>query len=936
MDAQDAATAVEQRLRELALCGGITTTRPSDKRVVHCIGSLGPGGAERQLCNVAVASASRGWHVRVLTTSDLTGVNAHYLPLLDQAGIVARRAGSAFHPTLRETVLRASDDLLQVPELPAFLLPYAVDFAVEMLAEPPDIVHAWLDLTNIWAGVAAMLTGVPDIILSLRNMSPPRFPYLYQDWFKPWYSLLAASPRVRFVNNSAAGARDYAAWLGLPPERIQVITNGVDFDSVPIPAPGAVAAVRNELAPGGGRLLIGVFRLSAEKQPMLFFEVARRALATFDDLTVVVVGNGALKGELEGAIAAHGLEARFRVLAHRRDIHTLIAASDVLLMTSRYEGTPNVVLEAQRLGRPVVGTRSGGTTEAIEDCHTGYLLNVDDADGLAGAVNELLANGELRARMGAAGPDFVAAKFGLERMTDETLAVYEAATSAAAAAFKNETRAPRAAGRAASGAQDAARLTTRLRAGLKRGYMLAQRYPTTARVADRLRQSAWLHGDLAVPREFRQAIRTRSNSLIELFAAPQRVTHYIGGLGAGGSERQLCNLVVASQARGIATRVRTAVDPIGANGHYAEYLHAAGISVVRAGARCHPLLRQTVANLPTLRLLDPCPPFLHPYMLDMLSELMINPPHVLHCWLDLTNIWAGVAGLIADVPAIVLSTRSVNPSNFPGIHNPWFKNWYQALAESPRVHFINNSTAGALDYAQWLGLPSSRFEVIRNGVDLSAIQRPTPEDRHEVRRELGLDQDAPVLIGVLRMTEEKQPMLFFAAGLEVIRRVPDAHVLLVGTGPFERQLTEAIAAQGVQARFHLLGQRRDVYRLMAASDLLLLTSRLEGTPNVLLEAQWVGCAVATTPAGGAVDALADGITGIVVDGSVPARLGDQVVDLMQDRPRLEAMGRAGPVFVADKFSVGRMVDETLALYQRALHPATGGEYDARNDRNQGD
>ena len=923
-------------MSQIALSGPGDTERVGGKRVVHCIGSLGPGGAERQLCNVAVESARRGWNVKVLTTSDLVGANAHYLPLLEQGGVIARRAGSAFHPTLRETVLRASEHLLQLPELPAFLLPHALDFSVELLADPPDIVHAWLDLTNIWAGVAAMLTGVPVIVLSLRNMSPPRFPYLYQNWFKPWYSLLAASPHVSFINNSTAGAQDYAEWMGLPRERIRVITNGVDFESVQVPAPEAVAAMRNELAPGGGRLLLGVFRLSAEKQPMVFFEVARRALTDFDDLSVVVVGSGPLRDELESAIAAHGLGARFRVLAHRRDIHTVIAASDLLLMTSRYEGTPNVVLEAQRLGHPVVGTRAGGTSEAIDDHRTGRLLAVDDVDGLADAVHELLANDELRARMGSAGPDFVAARFGLQRMIDETLAFYD--EHAGDFTATPEPRSGTLGALSGSGpANDSARgaksrLGNSLRTRARHIYATLQRYPAAARVADRVRQCAWLHGDLAVPRTFRNAIRNQVSGVVETFVEPRRVTHYIGGLGAGGSERQLCNLVTASAARGIATRVVTAVDPVGANGHYAEQLRAAGISASRAGANCHPLLQQAVANLPMLRLLDPCPPFLQPYMLDMLGEIMVNPPHVLHCWLDLTNIWAGVAGLLADVPAIVLSTRSVNPTHFPGIDNPWFKSWYRALAESPRVHFINNSTAGALDYAQWLGLPSQRFEVIRNGVDLNAIHRLMPEDRHAVRRELGLDPDVPVLIGVLRMTEEKQPMLFFAAGLEVIRRVSDAHVLLVGSGPFERQLGDAISAHGIGQRFHLLGQRRDVYRLMAASDLLLLTSRLEGTPNVLLEAQWMGCPVATTPAGGAIDALDNGVTGIVVDGSQPSRLCAQLVALMHDRPRLQAMGRAGPAFVAEKFSVERMVEETVALYQRALHLRTDSQAAAQADR----
>ncbi len=906
---------VTERISVMSTQGALAIRRPA-RRVMHCIGSLGPGGAERQLCNLAIASQARGWDVRVLTTSELEGADAHYLPLLARGCVPARRAASAVHPLLRETVLQSSMGPLKIQELPAYLLPYTLDFVVEMLAEPPQIVHAWLDLTNIWAGLAAMLTDVPVVILSLRNMSPMRFPYLYQDWFKSWYRLLASSPRVHLVNNSVAGARDYAEWLGLPVERIKVITNGVDLESIARPSADAVHEVRNGFTGDRGLLMVGVFRLSAEKQPMLFFEVARRALEAFRDLSVVVVGTGPLRDELENAIERHGLGTRFTVLDHRCDVSALIAAADLLLMTSRYEGTPNVVLEAQALGCPVVGTRSGGTSEAILHRRTGYLLGVDDCDGLTAAVCELLGNESLRRELGAAGPAFVADRFGLPRMVDATLKSYEEYTGAGQQASANR-RAQTGAGVATYAPPGGLRSAVRRYAG--RLYARLDRYPGLLRVADYIRQFHLVHDPLAVPDRFQRAVCVEQTShSVPPIMPPLRVTHYIGGLGAGGSERQLCNLVIESAARGNRTRVLTAVDPLDANGHYAEQLLNAGIPTARAGANVHPLFADAVANLPNLQLLDPMPGFLKHYMFDVLGELMMDLPHVLHCWLDLTNIWAGIAGLLADVPAIILSTRSVNPTHFPALNNPWFRPWYQLLAKSPRVHFINNSAAGALDYAKWLRLPVSRFNVIRNGVDMSALEQPTPGQRAHVRCELGVPQEAPMLLGVLRLSEEKQPMLFFAAGRAVIEHIPGAHVVLVGSGPFEKQIATAVAELGIGDRFHLLGQRRDVYQIMAVADLLLLTSRLEGTPNVLLEAQWMGCPVATTPAGGAIDALSPDETGIILDANDEARLCAQVIELLRDKARLGAMAARGPSFVAEHFSVQRMVDQTHALYRRIL------------------
>lgn len=886
-------------------------SRAQKLRVLHCIGSLGAGGAERQLCNLVVGSARRGWETRVVTASEMFEQNAYYLPLLARAGVSARHASSSFHPALREVILSSREHAAPIGQLPEFLLPHTLDFLAEMLSDPPDIVHSWLDLTNIWSGVAALFANVPVIVLSLRNLSPWRFPYLYHDWFKPWYQLLAANPRVHFINNSTAGARDYADWLGLPIARIQVVTNGVDFESIPTPPPATVSGLRATLVPATGLLLLGVFRLSEEKRPLLFFEVARRMLEEFRGLTVLLVGTGPLRQQLEEAIAESGLGQRFKILPHREDLPTLMAAADLMLLTSRYEGTPNVVLEAQRMGCPVVATRAGGTVDAIDDHRTGLLVDLDDTQELVAAVRSLLVNEDLRHRLGAAGPEFVARNFGLERMVDETLEAYCQQWGLRVAESDQENGDDTAVTVCASNDSPHERRLTR------RIYKRLREHPRLGAAANRLRQWKWLHGETRVPLNLKRMVRDQEPICGEVFPATRRVTHYIGSLGPGGSERQLCNLVSRSAARGLSVRVLTAVEPTGNDGYYVDLLLAAGVVPIKAGASFHKRVQWAVANLPILKLIEPIPGILRPHMLNVLGEIMTDPPHILHTWLDLTNIWASIAGLLAGVPAIVVSTRSVNPTNFPAISNPWFRDWYRLLTLSPRVHFINNSKAGAQDYAQWLGVPASRFRVIRNGVDLSSVVRPDAEALRTLRSELGIGADAKVVLGVFRLSEEKQPLLFQEACLKVLSRVPDAHVILVGSGAFENQLAETVARLRIGARFHLLGQRRDVHAIMAASDLLLLTSRLEGTPNVLLEAQWMGCPVVTTAAGGAVDALVPGKTGEIVAGNVQA-ISNAVIDLLYDDARRGAMAQAAPRFVAEHFGVERMVDETLALYTHCL------------------
>lgn len=97
------------------------------------------------------------------------------------------------------------------------------------------------------------------------------------------------------------------------------------------------------------------------------------------------------------------------------------------MLTSRQEGTPNVLLEAQWLGCPPVSTRAGGVVDVIAPGQTGLFADVGDVDALTSAVVTLLTDHDLRARLSQAGPAFIRERFGLDRMVEETLQVYRQA-----------------------------------------------------------------------------------------------------------------------------------------------------------------------------------------------------------------------------------------------------------------------------------------------------------------------------------------------------------------------------------------------------------------------------------------------------------------------------------------------------------------------------
>jgi len=404
--------------------------------IVMVNNALGWGGVERQIVYLLQALPEHtGRDVTLLCMQLNAGVDYQfYLPLLKNTPVEVIDIRSVRWARKQLNKLLDSNERLHLDEmfkcLPADVRLLTYRFLVEFLLRRPAVVHAWQDATSIAAGFAAVIAGVPRIILSSRNVRPTHFAY-YRSYMMRAYQQLAACKQVILVNNSEYGAADYADWLGLNQQRYVVKRNGIDPETFQRSADSERLRLRETLGiPIGVQLVGSVFRLYAEKRPLLWVEVASRVSAERPDAHFVIFGTGPMRDDIKRVAQRMGLADRLHLPGTTDNAVLAISSMDVFLLTSSFEGTPNVVLEAQLLGVPVVATDAGGTKETLDSGKTGWLITEPEPKVISRSVLALLADPNLAAEMGAAGRAYVISRYGLQLMIDETLALYNSPSAA--------------------------------------------------------------------------------------------------------------------------------------------------------------------------------------------------------------------------------------------------------------------------------------------------------------------------------------------------------------------------------------------------------------------------------------------------------------------------------------------------------------------------
>ena len=325
------------------------------------------------------------------------------------------------------------------PDLPDPMLPATMWYTAYFAAFRPRLLQVW-NADHLYPALAGVLAGVPRIILSAQSMTPRvRSPLgvesADEEFARKAFEFLLRFPSVSLTANSRAGREGYCEWLGIDRERILLMPNIFPVDSWPVPAQEEVESMRRELGiPPGARVLGGLFRMTAIKDPALWVNTAGCVLRRLPDVYAVLGGDGPLHAEFAAAAAGSPLGSRLLLPGVIRNAAAFHAMTDVHLLTSLVEGLPNVALEAQYTGKPVVAPLCGGIADIVEDDMTGFIVPERNPEALAARVGFILDNPAWAKEAGEKGRERVVRLFSKERSAEICKTLYAARPCAASEA----------------------------------------------------------------------------------------------------------------------------------------------------------------------------------------------------------------------------------------------------------------------------------------------------------------------------------------------------------------------------------------------------------------------------------------------------------------------------------------------------------------------
>jgi glycosyltransferase involved in cell wall biosynthesis len=369
-----------QAVRDRGECRGL----PLPAQVTFLAGTLGQGGAERQLFYILQALRGKGIAARVLTL----GRDEHWQEPIQKLGVPVIWVGET-----RSRMRR----LLRICR--------------ELRRATPQIVQSQHFYTNLYASLAARwlrLPGIGAIRNDVRSEMSDVGPCMGR--------LNLNIPHILAANSQAAIRT--ALGLGISKQRCWLLPNVVDTEKFH-PARG------EEL---GCIRILGMGRLVTQKRFDRFLRIiAAVAKRTGKPVRGLIAGAGPLRAQLVQQASELGL-AHIEFLDALPEPSSLYREVNIFLLSSDHEGTPNVVLEAMASGLPVVATSVGGTAEIVQEGKTGFLASPEDEEALAARVSQLVESPSLREVLGKEARAYVEQHHAVRRLPEMLSGLYERVT----------------------------------------------------------------------------------------------------------------------------------------------------------------------------------------------------------------------------------------------------------------------------------------------------------------------------------------------------------------------------------------------------------------------------------------------------------------------------------------------------------------------------
>jgi len=365
-------------------------------KILHLITTLAGGGAEFHLLTLCRYQKKHGMEVVVACLSEF-GKDCRSLRRdFENEGIRVVRLGDG-----HRFELRSFSRIVRLVE-----------------TERPNILHTHLPRADLTGALARFLNPSVAWVCSLHAIYS-------DDWSGRW-----SLPLLRFLWNRADAiiciSHAVSDWLidgGMPADRAKVIYYGIEPDKFSQPR----VDLRKEWALNGSAIIGSIGRLEPRKGHDCFIEAMAILVKRLLNVLLLIAGHDSwgYGVNLGRRIDELGLKDRVRLIGFQNDVVSFLNTLDVFALATNSEGFGQVVIEAMAAGKPVVTSKIAPLTEIVADGETGLLVESRSPQSFASAIAQLLIDPMERHRMGACGRERVTKSFTAERMTQETLLLYE-------------------------------------------------------------------------------------------------------------------------------------------------------------------------------------------------------------------------------------------------------------------------------------------------------------------------------------------------------------------------------------------------------------------------------------------------------------------------------------------------------------------------------
>jgi glycosyltransferase involved in cell wall biosynthesis len=334
------------------------------KKIIIVIGDLTRGGAERQVIKLAEYLLKKKIKVKIFSNVNKKKKSQNYpIPKNIHVDYIKNKRYNFINSADREFF----DSLNRLNFFSKHEKEKCLALYNYLKIEKPDVVHAFLDFNCIISGYVGLYLNIRRIILSTRNVSPDHF-LLWRPYFKEFYKSFLKFNNITLVNNSKAGAKSYEKWLGIKRNSIKITYNIFDFNK-------KIKFKKIHLKKKLNSINFGsLIRLDAEKNPEYLLKLATNLIKQNSNYYFYILGIGILHNKIKNYIKKKKLAKNIKLLGIKDNIYDYLKFFNFTLLTSKQEGTPNVLLESQRVGTRVITTDSGGSKETFIKKYSGYLI----------------------------------------------------------------------------------------------------------------------------------------------------------------------------------------------------------------------------------------------------------------------------------------------------------------------------------------------------------------------------------------------------------------------------------------------------------------------------------------------------------------------------------------------------------------------------------